>query len=66
MFMALKSLEAVQTKPKIEPAKTITQFLNYSATYPDGIIEYRKIGIILHIYSNISYISEPEVRSRCG
>ena len=47
--MALKYLAAVQTKPTIEIAKQITQFLNYSATYPDEIPEYRKIGMILHI-----------------
>ena len=47
MLMALDSLAAVQTKPKIETAKQITQFLNYSATHPDAIIEYRKSGMIL-------------------
>ena len=60
MLMALNSLVAVQTKPKIETAKQITQFLNYSAIHPDAIIEYRKSGTIIHIYSNASYISEQE------
>ena len=56
MLMALKSLAAVQTKPTIENAKQITQFINYSATHPDSITEYRKSGMILHIYSDASYI----------
>ena len=60
MLMALNSLAAVQTKPKIETAKQITQFLNYSAIHPDAITEYRKSGTIIHIYSNASYISEQE------
>ena len=59
MLMALKSLAAVQTNPKIETSKQITQFLNYSATHPDAITEYRKSVMILHIYSDASYISEP-------
>ena len=66
MLMALKSLAAVQTKPKIETAKQITQFLNYSATHPDAVTEYRKSGMILHIYLDASYISEPEAQSRAG
>ena len=49
MLVALKSLVAVQTKPTIETAKQITQFLNYSATRPDAITEYKKIRMILHI-----------------
>ena len=40
--------------------KIKTQFLNYSATHPDAITEYRKSGMILHIYSDASYISKPE------
>ena len=63
MFMALNSLAVVHTKPTIETVKQITQFLNYSATHPDAIMEYRKSGMILHIYSGASYISEPEARS---
>ena len=66
MLMDLKSLAAVQTKPTIDTTKQITQFLNYSATHLDAITEYRKIGIIIHIYSNASYISEPEAQSRAG
>ena len=66
MLMALKSLEAVQTNPKIKNAKQTTHFLNYSATHPDAITEYRKSGMILHIYSDASYISELEARSRSG
>ena len=54
ILMALNSLAAVQTNPKIDTAKQITEFLNYSASRPDAITEYRKNGIILHIYSNAS------------
>ena len=59
MMIALNSLAAVQTKLTTEIKKQITKFLNYSKTYPDTLIEHRKIEIIFHIYSDISYISEP-------
>ena len=41
-LMALNSMSAVQKKPTIDTAKQITQFLNYSATHPDAITEYKK------------------------
>ena len=66
MLMVLNSLVAVQKNPKIETEKQITHFLNYSVTHPNAITEYRKRVIILHIYSDASYISEPEARSRAG
>ena len=56
MLIALKSLAAVQTKSKIENAKQINQFIDYSTTNPDTITEYMKSGMILHIYSDASYI----------
>ena len=62
--MALNSLEAAQTNPTDEIAKQITQFLNYSTTYTELITENRKSGMIIHIYSDASYISELEARSR--
>ena len=54
MLMAPKYLAEVHTNPKIETTKKITQFINYSATYPDSIIEYIKSRMILHIYFDAS------------
>ena len=54
MLMALNSLAAVQTKPTIKNVKQITQFLNYSATYPEAVTEYRRSGMVLHIYLDAS------------
>ena len=65
-MMSLNSLAEVQTKPKNETAKQVTQFFNYSVTHPDAVTEYRRIGIVLHIYSDASQISEPEAQSRSG
>ena len=62
--MALNSLTAVQIKSIIETEKHITQLLNYSATHPDAVTQYRRSGMILHVYLYASYISEPDARSR--
>ena len=66
MLMALNSLAVVQTKSTNETKKQITGFLNYSATHPYAITEYRKSVMILHIYFDASNISEPEALSRSG
>ena len=58
--MALKSLEAVHKNPTIETSKQITLFINYSTTHPYTVIEYRKSGMVLHIYSDASYVSDTE------
>ena len=50
MLLALNSLAVVHTKPTTETAKKITQFLNCSVSHPDTVIEYRRSGMILHIY----------------
>ena len=64
--MALNSLAVEQKKPTIHTAIQITKFLNYSATHSDAVIEYRRSGMILHVYSDASYLSEPEAQSRSG
>ena len=61
MLMAINSLEAVHKNPTIETSKQIDQFLK---SHPDAVTEYRRIGIIIYIYLNASYISEPDARSR--
>ena len=66
ILMGLNSLVTVQIKLTIETAKQINQFLNYIATHPETVKEYRRSGIIIHIYSDELYISEPEARNRAG
>eukprot|EP00957_Ditylum_brightwellii_P066482 5047555-Ditylum_brightwellii.AAC.1 len=40
--------------------------LNYCATYPDAVLRYYKSDMVLYVYSDASYLSEPEARSRAG
>ena len=64
--MPLNLLEAVHTEPKIETEKQTTQHLNCRATYTEEVKEYTRSGMILRIYSDAYYISEPEAQSRAG
>ena len=66
LIIKLNSLAAVQKNPTIETAKQTTQLLNYKASHPYAVKEYRRITMILHIHSYASYISEPEACSRAG
>ena len=66
MLMVLNYLLEVQSNATIEIVKQITQLSNYRTSHPDAVIEYRRSGMILHIYSDASYISEPEARIRSG
>ena len=66
MLMTLNSLVVVHTKLTTKTVKQITRFLNYRATHPDTVTEYRRNRMILHIYLDESYIPESEARSRAG
>ena len=59
IMKALKSLAAVQTNPTIKNAIQRNLFLNHNTTYPDAVTEYIRSGIIIRMYSDVSYISEP-------
>ena len=63
MLIAMNSLVAVQTNPTTGSTKQITQFLYYNTTHPDAVIEYRRSGMIIHIYLDAFYISEPDAQS---
>jgi hypothetical protein len=44
----------------------MVHFLNYCATYPDAKLRYGASDMILHVYSDASYLTEPEARSCAG
>ena len=44
----------------------IIHFLDYAATTPSAIIQYKSRDMILHIDSDESYLSEPRARSGTG
>jgi hypothetical protein len=66
MLMSLNALASQQNKATEITAKQIVHFLNYCATHPEACILFSASDMILHIYSDASYMSEPGARSRYG
>jgi hypothetical protein len=64
MLVALGSIAAAKTTK--DTAQSITQLLNYAATNPDAVIEYKRSDMVLHVHSDASFQSESQARSRSG
>ena len=66
MLVALGSLASAQTKGTKATLQALIKLLNYAATHPDAVIRFHRSGMVLHIHSDASYLSETEARSRAG
>ena len=66
MLPALNTLVEQQSNPTKNIEAAITHFLDFSATNPSAIIQYKSSDMILNIDSDASYLSEPQVCSRTG
>jgi hypothetical protein len=66
MLHMLSNLAASQTQGTQATTVQMVHFLNYCATYPEAKLRYRASDMILHIYSDASYLTKPEARSRAG
>ena len=66
MLLSLNTLAEQQSSPTKNTESAITHFLDYAATNPSVIIQYKASNMILYIYSDASYLSEPRSRSRTG
>jgi hypothetical protein len=60
----LVTIAAAQSKATVHTTAAVTQLLNYFARTP--MSSYWASGMILHIHSDASYLSEPKARSRAG
>eukprot|EP00957_Ditylum_brightwellii_P058921 4468059-Ditylum_brightwellii.AAC.1 len=66
MLVAINSIAAQQAVPTENTATAIVYLLNYAATYPDAVICYSASGMVLHIHSDASCLSESRARSQAG
>ena len=64
MLTNLGDLTAAQTKKTQKTVEAMTEFLNYAVTCPNANIRYQKRDMILHTYSDASYLSSPKSRSK--
>ena len=63
---ALNTLAEQQSSPTKNKEAAITHFLDYAATNPSAIIQYKASDVIIHIDSDASYLSEPRAHIRTG
>ena len=66
MLPAPNILAEQQSSPTKNTEPAVTHFLDYAATNPSAIIQYKAGNMILHIYIDSSYLSEPRVCSCTG
>jgi hypothetical protein len=52
-----------QTKATAKTQAATNQMLDYLATHPDATIQYHASDMVLHIYSDASYLSVSNARS---
>ena len=66
MLPALNILAEQQSSPTRNKESAITNLLDYAATNPSVIIQYKASDMILYINSDASYLSDPRARSCTG
>ena len=66
MLVAVGAIATNQAKGTQKTHEATVWLLNYAASHPHATIRYRASGMVLHIHSDASYLSEPCSRSRAG
>ena len=66
MLPALNTLAEQQSSRTKNTEAAITHFLDYAATNPSAVIQYKASDMILHIYSDASYLSDPRAYRLTG
>jgi hypothetical protein len=67
MLMALSTIASEQTKGTEHTIEKAYQVLDYLATHPNAMVQFRASDMVLNIHSDASHLSEPNSRSRaCG
>ena len=66
MATPLSKLSVGQARPTTRTLEAVMHFLQYAATYPEATLTYRPSDMRLVIWSDASYLSERNARSRAG
>jgi hypothetical protein len=66
VLMPLNDIATEQTKATEKTQADMSQMLDYLATHPYATIRYHASDMILHMYSDASYLSVSNTRSRLG
>ena len=57
---------ATTNDPKEKDEKNVYQFLDYMATYPNTVVIFNALGMILRADTDVSYLTELEACSRAA
>ena len=63
MLVALNIIAAEKSNSTEATAKAVTHLLNYAAPHSEAITRYHSSGMIIHIHSDASFLSEPVEKS---
>jgi hypothetical protein len=66
LSMPINVLASEQSRATSVTADKVIKILNYCNTHPETKIRYHASDMILHIHSDVSYLSEKEARIRAG
>ena len=66
MLVSLGILDAQQSQSTEDTARAVTQLLNYCAKHPNATVFYHATDMVLHVESDVSYLSESNARSCSG
>ena len=66
MLPAINDIGSQQSKPTATTTKHLCQLLDYAASNPNATIRYHASGMVLHVHSDVSYLSAPCSRSRAA
>ena len=63
MLRTLNEISRIQVRPTKDTMAKAKWFLDYAATYPNAIIRYHAIKMVLHIEYGAAYLVMSEARS---
>jgi hypothetical protein len=66
LIMPINMLASEQSRDTADTADKLIKLLNYCNTHPETKIRYHASDMILYIYSDVSYLSERDAKSRAG
>jgi hypothetical protein len=66
ILVALSTLSSAHIQGTETTTDAIVQLINYCATHPDAEVRFHASYMVLHVSSDVSYLSEPYVRSCTG
>eukprot|EP00957_Ditylum_brightwellii_P053751 4072027-Ditylum_brightwellii.AAC.1 len=66
MLTSINAITIQQANPTTKTAETLTHLLNYFASHPDAVLRYTTSGMVIHIHSDASFMSETQARSHAG